>query len=484
MKDSFHTTLLKRIAASPDFPAFAKTVQEAYRLIENELASTHELVELILRDPALTHRILRLANAVEYRHLGGQVTTISRAVSLLGFEEVRMAALAMSLFEQIQSEHHARQLQSRFLQALYQAFLAKDMAKRLGGFPTEEMFLSALFQDLGALLIYRHAPEKLNEIERARHDEGLDESTAIQKVTGVLPVALAREVCQQWGLPDSAKRFLTQIGSAGHLSRMNPKNRAQALGQMANAMAAVMAEGASFAEIQKETDHLAHSYGIDINLVNEAAVHSREQILEYESMLTRSHDRPAFLARISLNPEESLAAENAELATKPEERSELLIGCINDITSRLMGDYDLGETFNAILKAMAEGLDLDMAVLYMLDRKNWQLVPKMGIGKPFTRLRKQMDVSLHDDSRIAQAFLTGEDQVIHRPSLPMDDVLSWQLQGGHGRVALAYPLHVNRSPFGLFYLEGHEAVFHPGNTNSLRTLRNQSVLAIKGKSTS
>jgi len=481
VKENFHNTLLKRIAASPDFPAFAKTVQEAYRLIENELASTHELVELILRDPALTHRILRLANAVEYRHLGGQVTTVSRAVSLMGFEEVRMAALALSLFEQIKSDHHARLLQSRFLQALYQAFLAKDMAKRLGGFPTEEMFLSALFQDLGPLLVYRHAPETLADIERVRRDEGLDESTAIQKVTGVLPVALAREVCQKWGLPDSAKRFLSQMGSVGHLTRMSPTAKAAALGQMANGIAAVMAEATSFAQIDQETGRLARAYGVDRKLVREATTHTREQLLEYDTMLAGSHGQPAFLARMHLDPEKGQIPEYDKTDEAPEERSELLIACIEDITSRLMADYDLGEIFSAIIKAMASGLDLDMAALYMLDRKNWQLQPKMGAGKFLPRQRRQINVSLHDDSRIAQAFLTGEDRIITRPDLPLDDILDWQFRG-RGNMALAYPLHVNRSPFGLLYLEGHEAVFHAGNTNSLRTLRNQAVLAIKAKS--
>jgi len=60
-------------------------VQEVYNLIEDEFSSANDLAAMISRDPALTNRVLRLANAAHYRHMGGQVHTVSRAVVLLGF---------------------------------------------------------------------------------------------------------------------------------------------------------------------------------------------------------------------------------------------------------------------------------------------------------------------------------------------------------------------------------------------------------------
>lgn len=481
MKEDFHQTLLKRIAASPDFPAFARTVQEAYRVIENDLASAADLVDLILGDPALTHRILRLANAVEYRHLGGQVTTISRAVTLLGFEEVRMAALAMSLFEQIECKQHGKLLQSRFLQALYQAFLAKNLARNLGGFSVEEMFLSALFQDFGALLIYRHAPEALADIERARALNGLDESAAIHTVTGVLPAALAREVCQQWGLPESARRFLTTTPPSGKFTRLNPTAKAEAIARLANQTAAIMANAPSFSQMQQETDRLGQSAGIDLKLYQEAANDARAHILEYESMLTQTQGKPAFLQRMCMEKDDPLPVDAMMEPDLNDQRSEVLTLCIEDVTAKLMSDYDLGEVFAKILKSMATGLDLDIAALFMLDRNNWQLSPKMGEGPGYKVQQPRMTLSLNENNRIAQAFLAAEDRFLPRPTMPVDDIIDWQFRG-KADMAQIFPLYINRAPFGLFYLEGRNAVFHGGNANSLRTLRNQAVLAIKSKS--
>lgn len=484
MKDDFRKILLKRISRNPDFPAFARTVQEAYRLTDDELASANDLSALILRDPALTHRILRLANAAHYRHLGGQIHTVTRAVTVLGFEEVRLAALALSLFEQIDSKPHSRILQSRFLQALYQAFLAQDLARELGGLSSEEMFLCALFQDFGALLVYLHAPEHLAEIERARHEDGLNEDTAIQKVVGVLPVALARDVCRQWGLPESARRFLTTVRASGKITRLTPEARALRLGQLARASADVVARADSTEMIHRDTLDLARRCEVESAVFESASAVARDHILEYQGLLASSQGRPAFLERMETESDEGMPLDEpmGKPAEPPAEaRSELLIECIEQTTQALTEDYELGKVFARMLAAMQEGLGLDLAVLYMLERKSWQLVPRMGQGERFAEFKPRMAISLSQNSRIAQVFQSGEDRSVARPRIPSDDIVDWQFQG-RGDAAMVYPLHVNRAPFGLIYLEGRKSVFTEGNLNSLRTLRNQAALAIKSRS--
>ncbi|MFW6021676.1 MAG: HDOD domain-containing protein, partial [Guyparkeria sp.] len=454
---------------------------EAYRLTDDELASANDLSALILRDPALTHRILRLANAAHYRHLGGQINTVTRAVTVLGFEEVRLAALALSLFEQIESKRHSRLLQSRFMQAVYQAFLAQGLARELGGLSGEEMFLCALFQDFGALLVYRHAPEHLAEIDRARREDGLDEDTAIQKVVGVLPVALARDVCRQWGLPESARRFLTTARSSGRITRLTPEARALRLAQLARDSAEVVARGESVEAIRRDTLDLARRCEVDTPLFEAASTAARDRMLEYEELLSSS-ERPAFLQRIRADQDTPMPANEVEMDEPAAEvRSERLITCIEQTTQALADEEPIGRIFARMVEAMQTGLGLDLAVLYMLERKAWKLVPRIGQGASFVEFKPRMTVALAGTSRLTQVFQSGEDRAIHRPKMASDDILDWQFKG-RGDVAMVYPLHVNRTPFGLFYLEGPAAVFTEGNLNSLRTLRNQAALALKSRS--
>jgi len=63
------------------------------------------LTETVLQDYGLAQKLLRLVNTVAFAQRG-QVTTISRAVLLLGFERVRSVATGLILFEHLQA--HAR----------------------------------------------------------------------------------------------------------------------------------------------------------------------------------------------------------------------------------------------------------------------------------------------------------------------------------------------------------------------------------------
>ncbi|MGC9457605.1 MAG: HDOD domain-containing protein [Halothiobacillaceae bacterium] len=472
--------LLKKISANPDFPAFARTVQEVYRLVDDEFSSANELAAMILRDPALTNRMLRLANAAQYRHMGGPIQTVSRAVVLLGFDEVRSSALALSLFEHIKSKRYGQLLQSRFLQALHQAFLAQNLANQLGGLSPEEMFLCALFQDFGALLVYRHAQDELADIQRMMHGEGLSEETAIQKVIGVLPVALARDVCEQWGMPETSRRFLTTHHQEGKISRLDPAARALRLAQVAKDCSSVIATADSYEQMQEQMAELAREAGLDRKQLEKATKGARDRIVEYRVLLAKEHGTPAFLARVGLKGDQPVPKDFEEPPKL--ERSELLVKSIQDITQLLTGEYELGEVFLSILEGMHQGLDLDLSVLFMLNRKQWQLHPRMGFGKEYASLRDYMNVSLHEASRIAEIFQTGDDRQIVRPSMPSDSILDWQFRQ-QADCAMLYPIYINRAPLGLFYLEGRQAVFHSENATALRTLRNQAALAIKAKTT-
>ena len=76
-------------------PAVAVRVLEVTR---DDASSARQVVDLISTDPALTARILQLVHRAELG-VKGEVTSIERAVVLLGFDAVRSAALAVTVFE-------------------------------------------------------------------------------------------------------------------------------------------------------------------------------------------------------------------------------------------------------------------------------------------------------------------------------------------------------------------------------------------------
>src|SRR5208337_5674269 len=77
--------ILARLQEHHDFPAMSNTVDVMNQFKSSEDVSVSEFANIILRDYGLTSKVLRLVNSVSYAQYG-EVTTISRAIVLLGFE--------------------------------------------------------------------------------------------------------------------------------------------------------------------------------------------------------------------------------------------------------------------------------------------------------------------------------------------------------------------------------------------------------------
>src|SRR5688500_17545589 len=87
--------ILQQLEQLPTLPAVAISVLEA---TASDDSSADEVVKLIQSDVSLTARILQLVHRADLG-VRGEVSTVQRAVLLLGFEAVRSAVLAVSVFQ-------------------------------------------------------------------------------------------------------------------------------------------------------------------------------------------------------------------------------------------------------------------------------------------------------------------------------------------------------------------------------------------------
>ena len=98
--------VLRRILRTKDFPTISKYITEINQKLSEPAihSSASELANIILKDYALTNKLLKLVNSAFYGFVSGKVTTITRAVVLLGYDNVRLAALSLLLFEHFKSK--------------------------------------------------------------------------------------------------------------------------------------------------------------------------------------------------------------------------------------------------------------------------------------------------------------------------------------------------------------------------------------------
>ena len=82
-----------------DMPVFGRTVQEVRNVTEDEMASSGRLSHVILQDAAITAKVLKLANSVLFNPGRQHVSTVSRAIVVLGFDLVGQIVLSIHLVD-------------------------------------------------------------------------------------------------------------------------------------------------------------------------------------------------------------------------------------------------------------------------------------------------------------------------------------------------------------------------------------------------
>lgn len=168
------------------------------------LAPAAEVAKTIGNDQGLTSRILALANSAFYG-LQSQVSSVQRAILVLGMREVRTLALALGF----QSLTRKNSLPDDFDLAEYWthqvlvASVAKKLAEDSPDLDPDNMFTAGILHDVGKLIIAMYAPNDWHEITRLRREEGLRPTIAEERVLGVDHGVAGALVLKSWHLPES-----------------------------------------------------------------------------------------------------------------------------------------------------------------------------------------------------------------------------------------------------------------------------------------
>jgi len=191
----------KQIDKLARLPVVSRVLVKLNQVAENELTSADELSEIIVRDQGLTMRLLKVANSVSYSTRSREsVSTLSKAVIILGLDGVRRLALGMSLFEHLKNAESGPVADRLWNHSLLSAITARILAERLGYQPVEEAFVAGLVHDVGKLVLLKcdrehYAPllDPTNEaddlIKRERRHFGLSH------------VKAGKKLAHRWGMP-------------------------------------------------------------------------------------------------------------------------------------------------------------------------------------------------------------------------------------------------------------------------------------------
>jgi HD-like signal output (HDOD) protein len=188
-----------------------------------------------------------MVNTAYFQQFGGSVSTISRAVSILGFQKVRNAALSLMLFDHLQNKVQASDLKDQVTSSYFSGVMSRELVAKLGIRNAEEAFICAMFHRLGKLLAVFYLHDESCEVTRVSKTRGITEDVAAVEVIGMSYTDLGLGVAKQWNLPERIVSSMKTASVAGVGNTDESKLRA--LSELSNRLAdAAIAPNASVRE--------------------------------------------------------------------------------------------------------------------------------------------------------------------------------------------------------------------------------------------
>jgi len=201
------------VGSLPTLPAIAI---EAIRLMEGEKSNFHSIADLLKNDQVLSSKILHYANSA-YVGLPRHITSISHAISMLGFNTLRSTILSVAIFDCFNGQlarKKQKSLVNFWLHSIGVAVTAEILAKKLGFPEPEEAYIAGLIHDLGKLMNYIQFPEEFQKVCEELSRQGTYSKKDLlpldleHELLGTNHIETGKAIAEWWGFPEPLARVM------------------------------------------------------------------------------------------------------------------------------------------------------------------------------------------------------------------------------------------------------------------------------------
>lgn len=186
-----------------DMKVLPEIINKIVSLTEDPDSTVQDMESEILKDQALTTKILRLANSAYYGY-ARKISTISQATILLGFQAIKSIALASTVSVYLRSELKGYSLEKDELWTQSQtcAIISRYIAKHLKYPNPEEAYIAGLLRDIGKTILNQHMEKEYGEVLSLIDKQGIDFLQAEKEILGFNHAQIGGKVAKKWNLPE------------------------------------------------------------------------------------------------------------------------------------------------------------------------------------------------------------------------------------------------------------------------------------------
>ena len=434
--------------ALEEMPLFSRTVQHVAGMASKENCSLSNLAWSVLEDPALTSRVLKLANSIHYNPSSKRIKTVSRAVMRLGTNTIKEICLAISLIETVLSGLHKERVAVEVARSFHAAVQARKMAV-LSNLPdSEEVFIAALLARIGNIAFWCFAGELGPRLESAILTSDSEERAEVE-VLGFKLERLTERLSQEWKLSDRLERALRYKGEN------DPGSRSIKLGC---AVAFASEKGWDSPEIRKTIKEVSNYLHLSETQTSQILHQSaRNAAAVTETYGTKKISRLVPIPEKASSEKSDRAAENeipvetssCEAKTNgrtdgqtvmskapgeekyPEPDLSIQLGSLRDLSALITsGGGELNMVLSIVLEGIYRGIGMDRVVFGLIAADRQRLKGKYGLGCLEGRWVENFTVSVSSLTQNAFGYVLKNRRplwVAQRPDASIKPLLTEEL---------------------------------------------------------
>ena len=266
----------QRLKESPEVRPFPAAVARFTAASHDPNADAQEFATIIECDPALSSKILQMANSPLFCP-NGEVKNIAHAVSLLGLRRIKSLAMSVAGAEMFASgsENAHEERQKLWRHSLGCATVARALTKYIPGVDKDQAFLAGVFHDIGKLRFLDAIPEEYVEIHSAY--TGLRLLEEEQFLIGITHERIGYLSAISWNLPEEIR-----IAIGWHHRPDEAEAFADFAGviHLANCLAACWCVGSEVQIVDESLESRLKHYGLTVEQLEATEAEARSTFEE------------------------------------------------------------------------------------------------------------------------------------------------------------------------------------------------------------
>lgn len=199
-------------------PRQPKLLPKLIHAINNPKSGAATILSLVSSDPNLVAEVIRQANSVYYKTDKGNVTSLKRAVDLLGHNGLRRAATNIALSPILNiTQNVIPTFGTRSWEFATHVAVAAEELARLKSTGSEKAYLLGLMTSLGDILLYQLFAKYVKSSKKDLEDQ----TTILHKLIYFYRWRITLKIFEHWDMPENMMRAVIEQEQRTHPSKMS-----------------------------------------------------------------------------------------------------------------------------------------------------------------------------------------------------------------------------------------------------------------------